>query len=201
MYVVGLTGGVGSGKSTVAAHFAKLGIQIINADVLAREVVAVGSHALSAIAEHFGSNILSNDGKLNRAKLRQLVFANEEERLWLERLLHPLIANLMQKRIAECQSEYCILESPLLLETTQHSLVDRILVIDVSETTQLQRTLQRDNSDEKTIRAIMAAQMLREERLQRADDVIANDNSLTLLEPQVERLHNIYIELAREGRR
>ena len=201
MYVVGLTGGVGSGKSTVAAHFAKLGIQIINADVLAREVVAVGSHALGEIAEHFGSNILTNDGELNRAKLRQLVFDNEEERLWLERLLHPLIAKLIQKGIAECQSEYCILESPLLLETSQHSLVDRILVIDVSETTQLQRTLQRDNSDEKTIRAIMAAQMLREERLQRADDVIANDNSLNLLEPQVERLHNIYIELAREGRR
>ena len=199
MYVVGLTGGVGSGKSTVAAHFARLGIQIINADVLAREVVAVGSQALSEIASHFDSNVLTNDGELNRAKLRQLVFANEEERLWLEGLLHPLIANLMQRRIAECKSEYCILESPLLLETNQHSLVDRILVIDVSEATQLERTLQRDASDEKTIRAIIAAQLLREDRLKRADDVIVNDNSLNLLEPQVEKLHKNYIELAKQG--
>lgn len=200
MYVVGLTGGVGSGKSTVAAHFAKLGIQIINADALAREVVAVGSHALNQIAAHFGSDVLTSEGELNRAKLRQLVFADEQERIWLEKLLHPLIANLMQKQIALCDSAYCIVESPLLLETDQHTLVDRILVIDASESTQLQRTLQRDNSDEKTIRAIMAAQMLREDRLRRAHDVIVNDNSLHLLESQVERLHKNYIELARMER-
>lgn len=196
MYVVGLTGGVGSGKSTIAARFAKLGIDVINADALSRDVVKVGSPALNQISARFGNSILTSDGDLNRAKLRQIVFADSEQRLWLETLLHPLIEGLILKHIAECKSEYCILESPLLLETRQHLLVDRILVVDVSEATQLQRTMQRDNSDEKTIRAIMAAQMVREDRLKRADDIVINEESQNSLESQVEKLHKLYIELA-----
>lgn len=199
MYVVGLTGGIGSGKSTVAALFANRGITIINADALSREAVVVGSEALRKIAAHFGSEILTATGELNRGELRRLVFTNDAERVWLEQLLHPLIAELLQDRIAHCESVYCIIESPLLLETNQHTLADRILVVDVSEATQLQRTLQRDQSDENTIRGIIAAQMPRTDRLRRADDIITNEQPPGMLETQVEILHCKYLELAREA--
>ena len=196
MFVVGLTGGVGSGKSVVAALFAAQGITVINADTLAREVVTVGSDALKKIAAHFGENILNDTGELKRNELRRIVFAQKQERIWLEQILHPLIARLMCTRIAECQSRYCIVESPLLLETDQHEMVDRVLVIDTSEKTQLQRTLQRDGSDERTVRAIIASQMSRADRLQRADDIIINEGSLEQLESEVASLHRNYLSLA-----
>lgn len=196
MFVVGLTGGVGSGKSVVAALFADQGITVINADALAREVVAVGSDALKKIAAHFGDNIFDETGELKRSELRRIVFAQEQERIWLEQLLHPLIATLLRTRIAECRSKYCIVESPLLLETAQHEMVDRILVIDTSEQTQLQRTLQRDGSDERTVRAIIASQMSRADRLQRADDIIVNEGSLERLESEVANLHRSYLTMA-----
>lgn len=199
MYVVGLTGGVGSGKSTVAALFAKRGITVINADSLAREVVVVGSEALKRIAEHFGADILTAQGELKRGELRRLIFAHEHERVWLEQLLHPLIAELMQLKIAQSESSYCIVESPLLLETSQHELVDRILVVDVTEATQLQRTLRRDQSDEKTIRAMIEAQMPRTDRLRRADDIIDNEQSPGILKSQVDNLHDKYLKLASEA--
>lgn len=196
MLVIGLTGGIGSGKTTVANEFAKLGVTLIDADLLAREVVEPGTPALAKIAIKFGADILENDGNLNRAKLRQIVFANQEYKLWLEQLLHPLIRELMLARIESATSPYCILVSPLLLETDQSALVQRVLVIDVSPQTQLSRTLQRDNSDPETIKAIMAAQISRDIRLDQADDVITNDGSTDELNSKILDLHSQYLELS-----
>lgn len=198
MLTVGLTGGIGSGKSTVAECFARLGVDQVDADQLAREVVLPGSEALQAIAARFGAGVITSDGELNRAALRKIVFADEQQRLWLESLLHPLIGELLKQRLQQCQSAYCLLISPLLLETRQHELVDRVLVVDVSEDTQLRRALKRDGSDENTIRGIMAAQLPRRERLARADDVIDNEPAAETLDSRVAALHERYLELARK---
>lgn len=196
MLVIGLTGGIGSGKSTVAELFSAQGVQIVDADLLSREVVEPGSDALAQIAQHFGPQVITPDGALDRAALRRIVFAEAGERLWLEGLLHPLIHARIQDRIAACELPYCILASPLLLETTQRELVDRILVVDVDEATQLERTLQRDGSDEATIRGIIAAQIPRQERLQLADDVVDNNGDRSKLDDSVSRLHARYLEMA-----
>lgn len=196
MLIVGLTGGIGSGKSTVAEQFAKLNVDQVDADQLSREVVQPGSEALQAIAARFGPGILTSTGELNRPALREIVFADEQQRLWLEALLHPLIGQLLQERLQQCQPPYCLLVSPLLLETRQHELVDRVLVVDVSEATQLQRALRRDCSDEDTIRGIMSAQLPRQERLARADDVLDNEPAADTLESRVAALHEHYLKLA-----
>ena len=196
MFVVGLTGGIGSGKSTVARLFADQGINSIDADNLSREVVAPGTPALRQIVEHFGTEILLDRSVLDRSRLRRLVFDEPEERKWLEKLLHPLIADQIQLGIQQCSSNYCLLVSPLLLETDQHKLVDRILVVDVSEETQITRTQERDGGDIVTTRAIIAAQMKRETRLQKADDVLNNEQSLATLREAVERLHDRYLQMA-----
>lgn len=200
MFVIGLTGGIGSGKSTVAELFAERGIEIVDADLIAREVVLPGTAALGQIASHFGSSILAASGELDRAALRKRVFADTSARLWLEGLLHPLIHDRIVQRIDACQSTYCILASPLLLETSQHQLVNRVLVVDVDETSQLQRTLQRDGSDEATIRGIIAAQMARQDRLRQADDVLDNSGDRSKLDTSVDKLHTRYLELAEELR-
>ncbi|MCY4265935.1 MAG: dephospho-CoA kinase [Gammaproteobacteria bacterium] len=199
MYVVGLTGGIGSGKSTVAGEFRKLGIEVIDADQIAREVVEVGSPALKAVATRFGMKILDGSGSLDRKALRQIVFADSEQRQWLEALLHPLIAERITARIADCAmgtSAYCILESPLLVETSQSKLVQRILVVDVDEASQLQRTLARDGSSPQTIKGIIASQLPREERLEAADDILDNNLELNSLTNRVNVLHQHYLELA-----
>ncbi|MED5411351.1 MAG: dephospho-CoA kinase [Pseudomonadota bacterium] len=196
MLVIGLTGGIGSGKSTVASIFANLGIQVINADQLARDVVEHGSPALAAIVERYGENILLEDGSLNRSDLREIVFANVSEREWLEQLTHPLIAQLMKDQLQAVSSPYAILESPLLIETDQKELVDRILVIDIVEDTQLQRTLARDNSAETTIKAIINSQIPREQRLEAADDVVDNSGKLETTEQEILRLHKKYLLMA-----
>lgn len=200
-FVVGLTGGIGSGKSTVALIFAGHGIDIIDADEASRVVVEPGSAALSQIAAHFGSEVLDEAGALRRDRLRELVFSNADERLWLESLLHPLIATHIRASLSASRSPYCILMSPLLLETDQVSLVDRVLVVDASEASQLQRTVERDGSTEDTIRAIMAVQMDRSERLRRADDVIDNDGDLSKLAEQVDSLHQQYLSAASQHER
>jgi dephospho-CoA kinase len=200
MFVIGLTGGIGSGKSTVAELFAERGIEIVDADLIAREVVLPGTAALGQIASHFGSSILAASGELDRAALRKRVFADTSARLWLEGLLHPLIHDRIVQRIDACQSPYCILASPLLLETSQHQLVNRVLVVDVDETSQLQRTLQRDGSDEATIRGIIAAQMARQDRLRQADDVLDNSGDRSKLDTSVDKLHTCYLKLAEELR-
>ena len=194
-WILGLTGGIGSGKSAAAAHFIQLGIDLVNADQAARWVVEPGRPALAQIAEHFGADILQADGSLDRAALRARIFQDAGERRWLERLLHPLIRQELIEVLARATSPYAILESPLLIESGQSQLCQRVLVIDVPEAVQISRTVSRDGNDEAQVRAIMAAQASREERLAKADDVIVNDRDLAWLQQEVERLHRFYLTL------
>jgi dephospho-CoA kinase len=200
-FVIGLTGGIGSGKSAVSDRFEALGIAVVDADKASRVVVEPGSPALSAIAEHFGRGILDSGGALDRAALRAKVFADPAERAWLERLLHPLIGEEIQRGLAKAASPYAVLVSPLLLEAKQDALADRILVVDVAEATQLARTMRRDANSEAQVRAIIAAQLPRAERLARAHDVLPNDGSLEDLHRAVDALHAGYLRMASERRR
>ena len=197
-YVVGLTGGIGSGKSAAAEIFRSLGIEVIDADALAREVVEPGQPALSDIASHFGDKILTAEGTLDRAALRNIIFSNSEQKSWLENLLHPLIAELLQRRLQATKSSYAILESPLLLETEQYKLVERVLVIDASKETQVARAVSRDGSDEELIRSIIASQIDRAERILRADDLVSNEESLVQLRENIEALHSKYMGMVTE---
>ncbi|MDP7403449.1 MAG: dephospho-CoA kinase [Gammaproteobacteria bacterium] len=200
MFVVGLTGGIGSGKSTVAGMFAALEIDLIDADVAAREVVAPGTTALAEIVEHFGPDILMADGSLDRRGLRRIIFHQKQEKHWLETLLHPLIRRWLTQQISDRRSAYCLLISPLLLETGQAEMVDRILVVDVSVETQIARTLARDGGEESTVRAIIAAQIERNQRLEHGDDIIDNDLPLQTLRQRVETLHQQYLTMAKAKR-
>ena len=195
-FIVGLTGGIGSGKTAVSDRFAELGIKVVDADVCARQVVEPGKPALEQIARHFGGDVLNSDGTLDRAKLRQIVFADENERKWLEALLHPLIFEEMWNQLQSAESPYAILVSPLLVEAGQHAICQRILVVDVPEDIQLARTMQRDSNSAEQVRAIMASQASRTARLERADDVITNDGSLEHLHQQVDGLHKRSLGLA-----
>ena len=200
MFVVGLTGGIGSGKSTVAEMFAALEIDLVDADVAAREVVAPGTPALAKIVEHFGPDILMADGSLDRRKLRRVIFHQEQEKHWLETLLHPLIRRWLTQQISDRRSAYCLLISPLLLETGQAEMVDRILVVDVSVETQISRTLARDGGEERTVRAIIAAQIGRSQRLEHGDDIIDNELPVRSLRQRVEKLHQQYLTMAKAKR-
>lgn len=200
MFVVGLTGGIGSGKSAVADCFSGLGITVVNADTAARRVVEPGSSALGAIASHFDGAMLLPDGSLDRAAMRQRIFADPVAKRWLEQLLHPLIGQWIAEQLAAAPGPYAILESPLLLESSQRNNVNRVLVVDVPEAVQIARASARDASPEGQIRAIMASQMSRAERLAGADDVIDNGGSLDDLAAQVAALHQRYREMAREYR-
>lgn len=191
MYV-GLTGGIGSGKSAAAECFAALGVGIVDADIVAREVVAPGQPALQQIAAHFGDQVIAADGSLQRRVLREIVFADPEQRRWLEQLTHPLIAQSIQRQLAASTGPYALLVSPLLLETTQRELVQRVLVIDAPETLQVARTVARDQAQPEQVRQIMAAQMPREQRLAHADDVIVNQGDLEQLRQQVVQPHQQY---------
>jgi len=194
--LVGLTGGIGSGKSTASACFESLGIPVIDADVVAREVVTPGTAALATITEHFGSDCLLLSGELDRAALRRRVFADPDERKWLEALLHPLIRAAIARQLADAVARpavpYAILSSPLLMETGQDVLVHRVLVMDVDESLQRERTLRRDGSDAHTVDAIIATQWQREKRRNRADDVIVNAGSLQELHASVCALDERY---------
>ena len=188
-FVLGVTGGIGSGKTAATDHFQALGIAVVDADLAARAIMEPGGAALAAVAERFGDDILLADGHLDRAALRQIVFEEPEQRQWLERLTHPLIGEEVAKRIGEARSDYAVLASPLLLEGGQRSLCDRVLVIDAPESLQIQRTTARDGNTEEQVRRIMAAQMGRKERLALADHVIVNDGGLDDLHRQVEAVH------------
>lgn len=168
----------------------------MDADIAARKVVEPGTPALASIAEHFGSNTLQSDGTLDRAALRKIVFDNEAERLWLEQLLHPAIGEWIANELASASSPYAILESPLLLETSQHKMINRALVVDVSEQTQIDRASARDNNAPEQIKAIMATQMARTLRIERADDIIDNNGTLEALIEPVKSLHQKYLLLA-----
>jgi dephospho-CoA kinase len=195
-YIIGVTGGIGSGKTAVSDRFGERGITVVDADIASRAVVEPGRPALSAIAEHFGDEVISPNGSLDRALLRQKVFADEAERKWLEQLTHPLIRDEIINGLEQATSPYALLVSPLLVESGQSELTQRILVIDVDEAVQLKRTMARDDNPEAQVKAIMAAQASRETRLDYADDVIHNSGSLDDLDQQIEQLHQQYLQLA-----
>jgi len=196
MLIVGLTGGIGSGKSTVATLFKKLGITVIDADEIAREVVTPNSPLLTKIVEHFGKEIVDKNGHLQRRILRERIFQDTTARQWLEQLLHPAIYARLEELTQEVKSAYCIVIIPLLLETAKNDFVQRILVIDLSGELQISRTQARDHCSANQVRAIMQTQVNREQRLTAADDVIYNDGDLEKLTQQVAALHKHYIELA-----
>lgn len=188
-FVVGLTGGIGSGKSAVTALFEKHDIDIIDADEVARDVVAIGSEGLAQISAYFGSDILLESGALDRAALRERVFNNEHEKAWLNGLLHPLIRTRMLDLINESLSPYCILSVPLLVENKLTSMCQCVVVVDCPEQMQLQRATQRDGNNEQTIKNIMASQASREERLAAADYVLDNSTTIGNLASQINALH------------
>lgn len=194
-WILGLTGGIGSGKSAAAEYFSSLGVHMVDADHAARWVVEPGRPALAKIVDRFGDAVLQPDGQLNRAALRERIFTSEEERRWLEQLLHPLIGAEIVANLARAQSPYAILVSPLLVESGQYRLTQRVLVVDTPEHLQLERTMRRDKVSEEQVRAILKAQAVREDRLKHAHDVLLNDGDLTHLQQQVERLHQFYLGL------
>ncbi|MCU1718127.1 dephospho-CoA kinase [Pseudomonas sp. 5P_3.1_Bac2] len=194
-WILGLTGGIGSGKSAVAQHFIDLGIHAVDADHAARWVVEPGKPALAQIVAHFGSEVLQADGQLNRAALRQKIFSDPQQRRWLEALLHPLIAQEIAHSLAQAQSPYAILVSPLLIESGQYKLAQRILVVDAPEQLQIQRTMSRDQSSQEQVEAILKVQASRERRLSQAHDVLVNDRDLNWLRSEAQRLHDFYLTL------
>ena len=202
MLIIGLTGGIGSGKTAAAKKFASLHVSVINADTVAREVVVPGSEALAAIEQKFGSKILLANGHLDRNQLRHLIFADAEAKSWLENLTHPLIGIRIYEQLSQPQqadeANYRILESPLLLETSQRQLTQRICLIDVAAETQLERTMSRDNNTEQQVLAIMASQMDGKEKRLLADDIIDNNGDLDHLYQQIETMHQHYQFLAKE---
>lgn len=195
---VGLTGGIGSGKSTVARHFSESGICVVDADEVARRIVEPGSAALAQITAHFGQQILQADGSLNRSALRALIFADPTEKNWLNQLLHPKIRMQMLADLDNATSPYVILMAPLLLENQLDLLVDQVLVVDVSEQTQLERATARDNSSPALIHSIMASQCSRAERLAKASQLIDNEGQVSQLRQQVLALHQQYLQMAEE---
>jgi dephospho-CoA kinase len=196
-FIVGLTGGIGSGKTTIANLFAEHNITLVDADIVARDVVALGSPALSHISEHFGANFIQANGQLDRALLRKQIFSNDADKLWLNNLLHPLIREQLIEQMKAAQSAYCLLVAPLLIENNLASLVNRVLVIDVSEATQITRTTKRDNNSVEQVQAIIASQASRKIKQEHADDLLNNDNqSLEQLKDAVDKLHQHYLNIA-----
>ena len=193
-FVVGLTGGIGSGKTTVSNLFAGLGIEIADADVVARTIVEPGKPAHEAIRERFGESILLHDGSLNRAKLREIVFSNNSDRKWLENLTHGPIVQQLREIIASATSPYSVLV--LSAGTGRSPMINKMLVIDVPEALQISRVTARDNNSIEQIKAIIKTQPSRQKRLGWADDIITNDGSLENLRPEVEHLNHKYLILA-----
>lgn len=194
-YIVALTGGIGSGKSTVADEFAKLGVTIVDADIIARQVVEPGKPALDAIKRRFGDNILNADGSLNRAALRQIIFSSPEDKQWVNDLLHPLIHAETLLQTQASTAPYVLWVVPLLIENGLQQHAQRVLVVDVNRNTQLERTLARDGISRQQAENILAAQATREQRLAHADDIIDNNRSQRELASRVAQLHQHYLEL------
>jgi dephospho-CoA kinase len=196
--IIGLTGGIGSGKSTVARAFEALGAAWVDADDVAREIVLPGEPALLAIKQHFGEQVIHSDGTLNRATLREIIFQSPEQRLWLESVTHPNIRERIKQHLTQLKAQgapYVLLVSPLLFESGQNALVDRTIVIDVPQALQVARTLQRDGVSESQVHAILAAQLPREQRLAQADDVIDNSRDHASMMAQVAKLDQRYRHL------
>ena len=197
MYVVAITGGIGSGKTTVANQFAALGIEVVDADLIAREVVAPGTPALAAITSHFGPEMLTEQGLLDRRVLRERIFSDPAAKSWLNALLHPIIRSEMLRQCAAVSSPYCLLVVPLLVENRLTELADRVLVIDVDEATQIERTCHRDGVSREQAQAILASQASRSERLAMADDVLDNQSGTTeTIRERILALHETYLAFA-----
>ena len=200
MLVIGLTGGIAAGKSTATAFFLERGVPVIDADEVARDVVAVGTDGLAAVIAAFGPHILQADGTLDRRRLRERVFANPAERHRLEAILHPLIHTEIRARLQQVTGPYCILAVPLLIESANlRALTDRVLVIDVPMEVQVARLMQRDHMTHQQCSAMLAAQASRAQRLEGADDVVDNATDITALTRQLESVHARYLELAGQG--
>lgn len=194
--VIGLTGGIGSGKTAASDFFESLGICVVDADIEARKVVEPGTETLEKIKQHFGSGVLNDDGSLNRPWLREKVFQSPEERVWLESVTHPAIRQCIVDKLAASQSPYSILVSPLLFESGQDTLTNRVLLIDVPETLQIKRASQRDQNSEAQVKAILEAQLPRDDRRSKADDIIINDQDLGYLQTECLKLHQQYLSLS-----
>ncbi len=199
MFTIALTGGIACGKTVVSDMFAGLGVEIIDTDIIAREVVDPGSEGLMQIVAFFGNDLLNDDRTLNRRKLREIVFADKTKLKELEKITHPLIQNRAKELIGKATSDYCLLVVPLLLNSPMRAWVDRILVVDVAEELQLQRLLERDCETIEQAKAIIASQASRSQLLEIADDVIINDSGLEKLRKEVHNLHLIYTDLAKNG--
>ena len=198
MLIVGLTGGIGCGKSAAAEIFARLGATVIDTDQIARQLTALGQPAVTAIGEQFGTDYFLPDGNLDRARLRRLVFSDTAAKNQLEALLHPLIKDEVRRRLMTVQTPYAIVAVPLLLETGAYrGLVQRVLVVDCGEEQQVERVMERSGLSGKEVRAIMANQISRAERLRLADDIIDNHDDRSALQQQVETLHRIYLQLSK----
>ncbi|MDY1048162.1 dephospho-CoA kinase [Pseudomonas coleopterorum] len=198
-WVLGLTGGIASGKSAAAQRFAELGVHVVDADQASRWVVEPGRPALAALVERYGAALLQADGSLDRGALRKVIFEDAQERRWVEALLHPLIAEEIAQSLASATSPYSVFVSPLMVESGQYRITQRLLVVDAPEAVRVARTLLRDHTTPEQIQAILKAQASREQRLALADDVLVNDRDLAWLHSEVERLHTFYLTL-RGGR-
>jgi len=195
MLIIGLTGGIGSGKSVASDKFKSLGITVVDADVASRTVVEPGKPALKEIEDHFGSGIITTEGKLDRNNLREIIATDPEERKWLESVTHPKIGEQITKEISESTSVYTLFVAPLLLETNSQEMCSRVVVVDVPKDVQIQRTAKRDKVSPNQVEQMVAAQMEREKRLEKADDVLLNSGTIEDLEKQVEELHKKYIQM------
>jgi len=195
MLIIGLTGGIGSGKSVASDKFKSLGITVVDADVAARTVVKPGMPALKKIEDYFGSGILTAKGELDRNKLREIIASDPEKREWLESVLHPRIGEQIKKEISESTSAYTLFVAPLLFETNSQEMCSRVIVVDVPTDTQILRTSKRDKVSPDQVRKMVDSQMKREKRLEKADDVLLNIGSMEDLERKVEEMHKKYLEM------
>ncbi len=196
MLRIGLTGGIASGKSTVADLFAELGVAIVDTDVIAREIVAPGQPALDEIQDVFGKAVIAEDGSLDRRELRKIVFADESQRARLESILHPRIRDAAFEQAEQASGPYVVIVVPLMFESPMRHAMDRILVVDCDQETQLRRLRERDNESEEQARRIIAAQSSRKDRLSIADDIISNDGDLDSIRDAVSAMHRFYLDIA-----
>ncbi len=196
VFTVGLTGGIGSGKTTISDLFAELGVDVIDTDEIARMLTGPGQSAVEQIKNHFGPDVIASDGSLDRDRMRQIVFADPEARNALQRILHPLIRAEVGRRLAAINKPYALVVVPLLVESRSYNFSDRVLVVDCSEEQQVARVMRRSGLSREQVEAIMATQTSRSERLAAADDVITNDGEITALRSQVEKLHQRYLDLS-----
>lgn len=195
MLKIGLTGGIGCGKSTVAKYFAKLGVCVLDADAIVHELLMPKTIFAKKIINHFGKEILTSQNEIDRKKLREIIFANKQEKIWLEKLLHPKVFRELKLRAKKSKSPYCILIIPLLLEVKAKKEVDRVLVVECAQKIRIKRVTMRDKVSAASVKAIIKTQVNRQTRLQNADDVIYNDGSLKDLQSQIKKLHQKYLQI------